>query len=159
MTKLHNQTCAIAETLNVLGDNWSWLIVREAFYGATRFSELHRNTGITKALLSQRLSSLVQDGILERENKGATGVRYEYQLTEKGRALFPVLVAMTHWADEHVFGPGREPVIMFDRKNGAPIRKITVLDAKGTPLTSEDVGVAAGPGASHAARRRISEAS
>ncbi|MEL7372034.1 MAG: helix-turn-helix domain-containing protein, partial [Myxococcota bacterium] len=81
MGKRHTQTCPVAGFLNIFGDSWTLMIVREAFYGATRFSEFQRNTGIAKNLLSDRLSMLVEEDILQIENIGERGTRYAYRFT------------------------------------------------------------------------------
>ena len=94
MAKPHTQTCPIAAFLNVFGDAWTLMIIREAFYGATRFTEFQRNTGAARNLLSDRLAMLVSNGVLERQNVGEQGTRYAYRLTDKGQSLVPVLVAM-----------------------------------------------------------------
>ena len=91
MANRHTQTCAIAGALNVLGDHWPLLLVREAFYGSTRFGEFQRNTGIAKTLLSDRLLFLEEEGIFRKEDVGERGTRYAYRLTEKGVALYHLL--------------------------------------------------------------------
>ena len=117
MAKRHTQTCPVAGFLNIFGDAWTLMIIREAFYGATRFSEIQRNTGIAKNLLSDRLSMLVAEGVLEREDVGERGSRYAYKLTAKGRSLAPVFIAMSQWSNEHVFGAGGEPVFLIERQD------------------------------------------
>ena len=151
----HTQTCAVAGFLNIFGDAWTWLVIREAFYGATRFTEFRRNTGIARNLLSQRLSMLVDEGILHREDVGQQGPRYEYRLTHKGEALVPVLVAMIQWSNEHVFGPGREPVLLLERKTLNEVRKVVPRTARGRSLHWEDIVAQPGPGANKTARMRI----
>ena len=107
MTRPHTQTCAVAGFLNIFGDNWTLLIIREALYGVTRFKEFRTNTGIAKNLLSDRLVSLVSQGILEKRDIGEHGTRYAYHLTDRGRALETVLFAVQEWGNEHVYGEGR----------------------------------------------------
>ena len=157
MAKRHTQTCAVAGFLNVFGDGWTWLIIREAFYGATRFSEFHRNTGIARNLLSQRLSMLVDEGILRREDVGEHGPRYEYRMTPKGEALFPVLVTMIQWSNEHVFGAGREPIRLLELNSRKELKKVAPTTARGRVLHWPDIVAQPGPGANKAARMRILE--
>lgn len=155
MAKRHTQTCPVAGFLNIFGDAWTLLVIREAFYGATRFSEMQRNTGIAKNLLSDRLSMLVDEGLFEREDIGERGARYAYKLTEKGRSLATVLVAMAQWSNEHVFGKGREPVLLAERSTGKTLKKLTPRSANGKPLQWRDIVAQPGPGANKAARVRI----
>ncbi len=158
MAKPHTQTCAIAAALNLFGDRWSLLIVREAFYGATRFGEFRKNTGISKTMLSARLARLVENGVLERFDFADRGTNYAYRLTDKGRALDTVLIALLQWADAHVFGDGAEPVIVLDRATGRPLPALTVQGSDGRPIAHADVAFRAGPGADERARRRLARA-
>ena len=155
MANLHTQICPIARALNVLGDHWTLLLVREAFYGSTRFSEFQRNTGIAKTLLSDRLAFLVEEGVFEMQDVGARGTRYAYVLTEKGRALDTVLVALMQWGNAHVFGAGNEPTVMLERETGRPVREMRLRDGRGEPLGLDDVVFRAGPGASRTTRERL----
>lgn len=157
MSKRHQQTCPIAEFLNIFGDAWTFMILRESFLGETRFTAFQRNTGISKNLLSERLSTLLDEGIIQREDIGTTGPRYAYQLTEKGRALAPVLVAMAQWGNEHVFGEGNEPLHLLEKGNGTPIRKLAPASANGTPIHWRDIVIRSGSGTSKAARLRFAQ--
>lgn len=157
MSKPHTQTCPIASFLNVFGDAWTWMIVREAFYGTTRFTEFRRNTGIAKNLLSDRLSKLVDVGVLEREDVGEKGTRYAYQLTAKGRALTPMMVAMVQWSNEELHEPGHEPIRLIERGNGRPVAPLVPRAEDGRELTWREIATETGPGADRAARRRFQE--
>ncbi|MEM9105922.1 MAG: helix-turn-helix domain-containing protein [Pseudomonadota bacterium] len=157
MVKPHRHTCPVAAMLNIFGDHWTWLVVREAFYGATRFGEFRRQTGIAKNLLAERLSLLVDEAILEKHNISETGTRYEYRLTQKGQSLLPVFLTMSQWGNEHMYGFGNEPVEIIERANGRPLEYIGPTDADGQPLGLEDLAVKPGPGANRAARRRLTE--
>ena len=152
MSKPHTQTCPIASFLNVFGDAWTWLVLRESFYGATRFSEIQRNTGIAKNLLSERLRKLVSEGILAKENVGSRGSRYAYQLTEKGRSLVPVLIAMVQWSNEHLYGLGHEPMRLIERASGEQLAKLQPTDREGNVLGWQDILAQAGPGATDTSR-------
>lgn len=156
MTHKHTHTCAIAGMLNIFGDHWTWLVVREAFYGATRFKEFQYNTGISRNILADRLTVLVDEGILEKVDIGTQGTRHEYVLTEKGTSLRPVLMAMTLWGNEHVYGAGKEPVLMIDRKTGLPVEALRPVNSAGRRVTQEDIIPVPGPGASKATQRRLS---
>ena len=143
--------------LNLLGDHWTWLIVREAFYGATRFSEFRRQTGIARNILAERLALLVEEAVLEKHNISETGTRYEYRLTKKGQSLLPVFITMSQWGNEHIFGAGKEPVEIIERTSGRPIKPVGPLGDDGRPLGLHDLAVKPGPGANKAARRQLAE--
>tara|TARA_R110000787_G_scaffold93770_3_gene196107 strand:+ start:1636 stop:2118 length:483 start_codon:yes stop_codon:yes gene_type:complete len=155
MAKRHTHTCPVAAVLNIFGDNWTWLIVREAFYGATRFSEIMRNTGIARNVLSERLDRLLEEGILEREDVGSNGTRYAYVLTHKGETLYPTLLALHQWGNEHIYGRGNEPVLLLEKATGQPVPPLSPISANGTPLSRADILSVPGPGASLATQRRL----
>ena len=147
--------CGIAQTLEVLGDWWTLLIVRDAFFGLRRFSDFQASLGIAKNILAARLRQLVDQGILERVDAGTTGARHEYRLTAKGEALLPLLMAMRDWSDQWVFGPGREPVVVVERTTGRRVPRIKVLNEDGDSLTRKALRTLPGPGATPETRRRF----
>jgi len=155
MTHKHTHTCAIAGMLNIFGDHWTWLVVREAFYGATRFKDFQRNTGISRNILTDRLAVLVEEGIFEKVDIGTQGTRHEYVLTYKGKSLQPVLMAMTLWGNEHVYGAGKEPVLMVDAKTGLPVEALRPETSSGRKVRPENIIAQPGPGASEATKRRL----
>ena len=159
MTKYHTHKCSIAAALNLLGDRWSLLIVREALYGADRFGQFQRNTAISKNLLTDRLNQLVADGILERVAFADRGTNHVYRLTESGRALETTMVALQQWADRFVYGEGKEPVRLFDKASDRPVPQIEIKDASGEPISFDGVTFKPGPGADKHTRRRLSEIS
>ena len=134
----------MAGFLNLFGDDCTLLIIREALYGVTRFKDFRANTGIARNLLSDRLASLVETGVLEKRDIGERGTRYAYHLTDKGRALETVLFTVQEWGNEHIYGEGREPV-----------SRVALLDRNDHPLDAENVAPCPGPGASNAAQRRV----
>ena len=138
--------CGIARSLDVFGDWWTLLIIRDAFLGATRFSDFQQHLGIARNVLTQRLRSLVEHGILERINVGQTGERYEYRLTAKGESLLPVLTTLREWGDEWVFGEGQEPLLMCDRETGKQVPKTVVRNSAGRQLQRRDLKPKLGPG-------------
>ena len=148
MTDLGTERCSIARSLEVLGQKWSLLIVREAFWGRTRFAEFRERLGVAADVLTDRLGRLVDAGILERRPYRAAGEREreEYVLTDAGRALLPVLAALNAWGDEFRpsgFGPA---AVYTDRASGAPVR-VAFLDADGVEHDTAEVTVERGPGA------------
>jgi len=153
--RFDSMNCGVAQALEALGDWWTLLIVRDAFFGARRFGEFERSLGIAKNILSARLQHLVDHGIFERIDVGSAGARYEYRLTDKGEALLPVLTALREWSDEWIFGRGREPLVIRDRRTGRRVPKLRMVDADGSPLTYRDVRATPGPGASVETKRRF----
>ncbi|PKV85078.1 winged helix-turn-helix transcriptional regulator [Streptomyces sp. TLI_146] len=105
-TRLHDEHCAIAQALDVVGDWWTLLIVRDAARGVHRFDALQRELGMSRKVLAERLKLLVETGVLTREPYQDRPVRYEYRLTPRGRALLPVLIALQDWGDTWVLGEG-----------------------------------------------------
>ncbi|MFC0849005.1 winged helix-turn-helix transcriptional regulator [Streptomyces noboritoensis] len=105
-TRLHDEHCAIAQALDVVGDWWTLLIVRDAARGVHRFDALQRELGMSRKVLAERLKLLVETGVLTREPYQERPVRYEYRLTPRGRALLPVLIALQDWGDTWVLGEG-----------------------------------------------------
>ncbi|MDX1512024.1 MAG: helix-turn-helix domain-containing protein [Nitriliruptorales bacterium] len=103
-----NMHCSVARTLDVLGDKWSLLVIRDAFYGLKRFEEFQRDLGIARNVLTDRLERLVAEGILEREQYEDRPPRFEYVLTRKGKALFPVMMTIEHWGDTWLVPTGDE---------------------------------------------------
>lgn len=101
--------CTIADALEVVGDRWSLLVVRELFYAQRRFTEIARNTGAPRDILTTRLRKLVEHGVIAREQYSERPPRYEYRLTAMGRALSPVLLTLKQWGHEHV-REGDDPV-------------------------------------------------
>lgn len=155
MKQRHRLTCPVAGFLNVFGDAWTLLLIREAFYGSRRFSDFQANTGIAKNILSMRLDLLVREDILEKHDVGERGTRFEYRLTERGRSLLPVFIAVTQWGNEHVYGAGREPVTLHERSSGEALSSLVPIGSDGNALDLGDIVVRPGPGASPATRRRI----
>ena len=101
--------CSVGRAMDILGERWTFLILRESFYGVRRFSDMQRNLGIARNILSARLQTLVRAGVLERR-RGEGSERHEYRLTTMGRDLFPVLVAIMRWGDTHLAGDEGPPL-------------------------------------------------
>jgi DNA-binding HxlR family transcriptional regulator len=104
--------CSIARAMEILGERWTFLILREAFYGVRRFSDMQRNLGIARNILSTRLQTLVSAGIFERRLYQEEPERYEYRLTPAGRDLYPSIVTLMRWGDEHLAGDFGPPVVL-----------------------------------------------
>ncbi|MFI7059360.1 winged helix-turn-helix transcriptional regulator [Kribbella sp. NPDC050124] len=127
--------CPVARAVDVIGDRWSLLIVRDAFDGISRFGEFQRNLGLAKNILSSRLRELVAHGILEVVPATDGTAYHEYALTEKGRDLFVILVSLRQWGEDHLFTPTEPHSVLLDTKTGKPLRKLEVKDATGRPVT------------------------
>ena len=103
------RNCSVARTLEVVGDRWSLLVIREALLGAHRFDQMQRGTGAPRDILAARLRKLVETGVLERRRYQERPPRFEYHLTEAGRDLHPVITALRQWGDRHVTSPEPRP--------------------------------------------------
>jgi DNA-binding HxlR family transcriptional regulator len=122
--------CSVAGTLAVVGEKWSLLVLREAFLGVRRFADFQRNLGAPKAVLTDRLATLVDQGILRRVPYQAEGERqrHEYRLTEKGIDLYPTLVALMQWGDKYLAEGAPPPLELHHRDCGAPVHLGIVCD-------------------------------
>ncbi|WP_327113298.1 helix-turn-helix transcriptional regulator [Nocardia sp. NBC_01730] len=137
---------AVAVQINgVLGDRWTILLIAEAFFGVHRFSDFARDIGITnRNLLTSRLRMLIDAGILTRTDHG--GGRVDYRLTAAGRDLYPIVIAMMVWGDNHLIGPEGPPVVLEHRPCGHATSPVLVCDHCREPLDPRDVDATAGPG-------------
>jgi DNA-binding HxlR family transcriptional regulator len=138
---LDDSTCPVARSLDSIGDWWTLLIVRDAMLGIRRFSDFQRSLGLARNVLSGRLKKMVADGVMTMA-PAADGTSYrEYQLTEKGEALLPVLVAMRQWGERFLFAPGEPHPELVDRLSGKALEKIRVRDAEGHECGVTDLGL------------------
>jgi DNA-binding HxlR family transcriptional regulator len=118
------QDCTIGATLGIIGEKWTFMVLREAFNGVRRFADMQQRTGAPRQVLSDRLRHLVREGILRKVPYQEAGQRSrsEYRLTEKGIELFPVIVALLEWGNKHAAAPGGPIVLLQHRDCGAPVR-------------------------------------
>ncbi|SFL90673.1 winged helix-turn-helix transcriptional regulator [Marinobacter zhejiangensis] len=137
--RFDDSSCSVARALNEVGDWWSLLIVLQAMYGTRRYVDFQQQLGIAKNILCDRLSRLVENEVLTKVDVGEHGSRFEYRLTDKGRDLFPVVIALRQWGDKWNPAPDRPPLDLRDRDSGRPIKQIQVQDADGKPLSLRDV--------------------
>ena len=154
-----SQRCSIASALEVVGERWSLLILREVFLGVHRFDEIQADLGIARNVLNTRLRRLVEQGVLEKRLYQERPPRYEYVLTGKGLDLWPAMVALMQWGDRHM-APGGPSVLLEHRDCGGRVDDHRICDACGEPLTLADVRAVAGPGAraDHPLHRRAQRA-
>ena len=150
------QVCSIAGALEVVGERWTLLIVREVLLGVRRFDELQQDLGIARNVLQTRLERLVETGVLERRRYSDRPVRHEYHLTTKGLDLWPAVTALMQWGDRYAAPPGGPAVVLTHRDCGGAVDGHRLCERCGARLGPRDVHAAAGPGApeTHPLRRR-----
>ena len=148
---------SVAHVLDVIGEGWSILIIREAFLGTRRFEEFQGRLGIARNILTTRLKNLCANEILDRVPVKPGAKRHEYILTDKGKDMMPLLVALTQWGDKWVYGETNEPLIFLDRDQGKPIASVQVFSASGEALRPRDIMIKPGPGATREAIERLEE--
>jgi len=151
-----NMHCPIARSLDRVGEWWSILILRDAFYGLRRFDEFQKDLGVAPNMLTRRLNGLVEAGLLERRRYQEHPPRDEYLLTERGRDFQPVLLALLAWGNRH-FAPEGAAVELRNLRTGAAVDPVVVDGATGEKIAGPDFRMIAGPGADDGVRRRMAE--
>ncbi len=141
-----DERCSVAQALEILGDWWTLLVVREAFLGARRFADFEARLDISKNVLTARLAHLVDHGVFARVDAGVHGTRYEYALTAMGKDLATVMTALRQWGDRWIYGEGAEPLLVIDRRTGRPVPRLRIVGEDGAPLRTRDMEVKPGPG-------------
>jgi DNA-binding HxlR family transcriptional regulator len=149
-----SQVCSVARSLEIVGEWWTLLVVREAFFGTERFSDFEANLGIAKNVLTDRLNTLVDAGVMRRTPVPGRGNPVRYSLTDQGRDLLPVLVALMQWGDRWVNG-GKAPVRVLERTSGKEVALVRVTNSGGAKLGARDVVIVPGPGADAALKNRF----
>jgi DNA-binding HxlR family transcriptional regulator len=152
-TSFDQMQCPVARSLDRVGEWWSILILRDAFYGLTRFDQFAQSLGIAPNMLTRRLKALCEAGLMERRLYQERPARYEYVLTDKGRDFRPVLWTLFAWGNRHL-APEGESVSLVDSETGLPVDPVVVDRRTGRPL-SDGVHVVAGPAASPRLQRRF----
>jgi DNA-binding HxlR family transcriptional regulator len=143
-----DQVCSIARTLELIGERWTILVLREVFSGRRRFGQMQATLGIARNVLSARLQGLVDEGILERRAYSEHPRRFEYFLTEKGLDLWPVLVSLMGWGDRHFAGPEGPPVILVHKGEcGGRVNDRRICERCGEQLEVRQARAVPGPGA------------
>ncbi|HVW49405.1 MAG TPA: helix-turn-helix domain-containing protein [Trinickia sp.] len=133
--------CAIARPLDAIGDWWSLLIVRDAFNGLERFGEFQKSLGLAKNILTVRLRNLVEHGILETVPASEGSAYQKYVLTEKGKGLFPLLVALRQWGEQYFFEMDDCPLRLIDKRQGLPVRRLELRSQDGRLIGPDDTAV------------------
>lgn len=137
--ELASERCSLARALSVVGDRWTLLILREAFFDIRRFDDFQRRLGVARRVLTDRLAGLVEDGILEKAAYQHRPLRNEYRLTQKGRDLFPVVVALVHWGDRHLGDDSGPPIIHRHMVCGHDFGSVVGCSECGQPIDMDNV--------------------
>jgi DNA-binding HxlR family transcriptional regulator len=140
-TSFADDGCPIARALDAIGDWWSLLIIREAHFGARRFGEFQKNLGLAKNILTTRLRTLVDRGILEMVPASDGSTYQEYVPTAKGRGTFQILVALRQWSEEFDEHPEQITTLLVDRDSGRPVKKLQLHAADGRLLHAGDIAL------------------
>jgi DNA-binding HxlR family transcriptional regulator len=141
-----NQFCSIARTLEVIGDRWTLLVIRDAFLGVRRFEDFQKSLGVARNVLTDRLNRLVDEGILRRNLYQERPERHEYRLTRKGVELWPAMMTMMKWGDRYLYPEGH-PRLVLHKDCGGEIDERLHCSKCGAELGPTDVYVEAGAGA------------
>jgi DNA-binding HxlR family transcriptional regulator len=142
-----NQACSIAAALEVIGERWSLLIIRDVFLGLRRFDEIQSELGIARNVLGARLTRLIEQGVLEKRLYQERPPRHEYLLTDKGLDLWPTIVALMQWGDRHGVSPAGPLVLLEHRDCGGAVDEHRTCSECGAKLSVRDVRAVPGPGA------------
>lgn len=137
--ELGKEACPVARGLSVIGDRWTMLVLRDCFLGVRRFEQMQERLGITRHILADRLRKLEASGVLRREQYQERPARFEYRLTDKGKALHPIIVSLISWADENQPAEGESSVTLISRETGAPIAPVLVDANTGERITHRNV--------------------
>lgn len=138
---IEQEFCPVARSVDLIGDRWSLLIVRNAFDGMRRFGDFQRDLGVARNILADRLRKLVDAGILAIQG-ASDGTSYqEYVLTDKGESLFPIVVALRQWGEQHLFERGERHSLLIDRRTGKPVPLMAPAAQDGTALKAQDTDV------------------
>lgn len=141
-----NQLCSIARTLEVIGDRWTLLVIRDAFLGLRRFEDFQKSLGVARNVLTDRLNRLVDEGILRRNLYQERPERYEYRLTRKGVELWPAMMTMMKWGDRYLYPEGH-PRLILHKDCGGEIDERLHCSKCGAELGPTDIYVETGPAA------------
>jgi DNA-binding HxlR family transcriptional regulator len=140
MPKVPDSPCSIARSLGVLGERWTFLILRDAFEGITRFEEFRESLGVATDVLSVRLSALVEHGVMEKVEYREPGARrrFAYVLTDAGRGLFVILAGLQEWGDRHLPWPEGPSLLRLEERTGEPVH-VGFIGSRGQEVPPQDV--------------------
>jgi DNA-binding HxlR family transcriptional regulator len=137
-TSPHSSECPVARTLEVIGDRWSLMILRDAFDDIRRFSEFQKSLGVAKNILASRLKALVEVGVFDVRPASDGSAYKEYVLTDKGREIFPVVVSMRQWGERFLFQPQETRSVLLDNATGQALMPMDVRSSSGQKLGPSD---------------------
>ncbi len=140
---LSREDCSLSRTLAVIGDRWTLLILRDAFLRVRRFEDFEKSLKIARRVLAERLALLVDEGILARVPYQDRPVRHEYRLTDKGLDLYPAILSLVHWGDQHYAGRRGPPIIHTHQTCGHDFRSVLTCSECGEPVAAREVSVRA----------------
>lgn len=139
--RMNTARCPVARALDVIGDRWSLLIVRDAFDGISRFGDFQASLGVARNILASRLKALVEEGVLQAQPASDGTAYQQYVLTPKGQALFPVIVGLRQWGEGNLFRRGERHSRLVEKESGKPVARLGVSGAGGRALAFDDVVV------------------
>jgi DNA-binding HxlR family transcriptional regulator len=139
--KRTSPACPVARTVDVVGDKWSLLIIRDAFDGIRRFGQFQSNLGVAKNILSDRLRNLVAAGVLSIQPASDGSSYREYVLTDKGQDLFDLVISLRQWGQDHTYEPGERYPRMVDRATGEPLPRLAYTTPDGARVSASDTRV------------------
>jgi DNA-binding HxlR family transcriptional regulator len=142
--ELFSENCSLARALAIIGDRWTLLVLRDAFLRVRRFDDFQLRLGIARRVLAERLAGLVEHGVMEKVPYQERPTRYEYKLTAKGLALYPVILSLVHWGDAYYAGPEGPPVYHRHKLCNHRFRSVLTCSECGEPLSAKDVTVELG---------------
>ena len=148
------QNCSIARPLSVLGERWTLLVLREVSLGSRRFDEIQSALGVATNVLSARLATLVDEGIVERRRYSERPERFEYRLTKKGADLQPILLSFLRWGDKYTAGPSGPPLETVHATCDHVFHMVPTCSHCGEEVKPRDLRPRPGPGATKAQRKR-----
>lgn len=135
---LQTSECPVARTLEAIGERWTLLIIRDAFDDIRRFSDFQKSLGLARNILAARLKALVQLGIFEIRPASDGSAYKEYVLTERGRSVFPMVVCMRQWGEQHLFAAGETHSVLLDNESDQPVASLEVRSVSGKRLAPQD---------------------
>ncbi len=142
---LGDQNCSVARSLAVFGDRWTLMVLRNCFLGVKRFDDFLRDLDLSRTILTDRLNKLVEHGVLEKIPYQVKPTRHDYRLTQKGRDLHPIIMAIVQWGDQYYAIDGEPPIIRTHTRCGKDFQSVTVCSECGEPILAHEVTVRSNP--------------
>ncbi len=146
LSKLSDRPCSVARTLSVIGERWTLVILRECFSRVRRFEDFLARTGASRRILTERLNSLVEHGLLVKVPYQQRPLRHEYRLTRKGLDIYPILIALMHWGDTYCADASGPPLLLRHRRCGEDFHPVMVCSQCGEPVEAHQTEARPGPG-------------